>query len=243
MSTSLSTQMLGLYDKYTARADLRFELFKLCGLPPDTNADTGLEKNVRGRYLQGVHNAFQETILTALTKECGTQQEVATALGLEDRSNISHMKKSGKLKGIHFSTALHRFPHLIQQLPSPELAASYGFALPTSYLKAVARKKPSIEGAMTHQDFYYLVGVLAEPGWEAAIHDRNQLPVRELATQIILDKTISDADLKARRKERAQHHVKMLQGLRNRWGYFTVLSLLIISDDIPDDLAHEGVTT
>ena len=242
MSTSLGIQMLGLYDKYTARTDLRRELLKVCEIRPDANAVPRLEKQVRGRFLLGVHNAFQEAILAALTGEFDTQQEMADALGLDDRSNIPHIRKSGKLDGIRVTTALHRFPHLITW-PTLELRALYGFARATSFLKAFARGEATIEGTMTHQDFSYLVGVLAEPRWEAAVRNSNPLPARELAAQIILDKTISDADAKARSPERPEQHVKMLQDLRNRWGYFAVLSLLIIPDDIPVDVIRGEVTT
>lgn len=233
--------MLGLFDKYTARTDLRLELLKACEIHLGVSAYASLEKKVRGRFLLGVHNAFQEAILAALTKECDTQQEMADALGLDDRSNIPHIKKSRKLDGIRFTTALYRFPHLIK-FPSRELAALYGFARATSFIKGFARDDASIEGTLTHQGFSYLVGVLAEPGWEAAVRNPEPLQARKLAAQIILDKTISDADSNARGAERPEQHVRMLQDLRNRWGYFAVLSLLIIPDDIPVDVTRGEVT-
>jgi hypothetical protein len=235
--------MLALYDKYSAPASLRLELYKACGLGPETYAAPSFEKLVRHRFLLGVHAASQEVIMAELAEECDTQQEMADALGLDDRSNIPHMKKSGKIDGIRFTTALFRFPGLLKKLPPPELAALHGFARATSYLKALGRNDPSIEGTMTPQDFSYLIGVLSEPGWDAAARSTNLLAARELATQIILDKTIRDISQSPHSTESPEQLVKMLQGLRNRWGPFAVLALLIISDDIPADEAHGEVTT
>ncbi len=242
MSTPLCAQLLALYDRYSVRVDLRLELYKACSLGPEVYAAPNFEKKVRDSFLLGVHAAFQEAIMTALAKEFDTQQEMADALGLDDRSNIPHIKKSGKIEGIRFTTALYRFPHLIK-MPSRELAALYGFARATSLLKALARPDASIEDKMTPQDFSYLIGVLSEPEWDAAVGSLDPLFARELAAQIILDKTIGDIKQNPLSTERPEQLVKQLQGLRNRWGPFAVLSLLIIPDEIPEDIAHGEVTT
>lgn len=178
-----------------------------------------------------------------LAEECDTQQEMADALGLDDRSNIPHMKRSRKIDGIRFTTALFRFPSLLQKLPPRELAALHGFARATSFLKSLGRNNPSIEGTMTPQDFSYLIGILSEPEWDAAIRSTDLLAARGLAAQIILDKTIGDINQNPYSTESPEQLVRILQELRNRWGPFAVLAILIISDDIPADVAHGEVTT
>lgn len=243
MSTPVCVQMLALYEKYSAPAALRLALCKACGLDPEAYVAPGFEKLVRHRFLLGIHAAFQEVIMQELAEECDTQQEMADALGLDDRSNIPHMKRSRKIDGIRFTTALFRFPRLLQKLPPRELAALHGFARATSFLKSLGRNNPSIEGTMTPQDFSYLIGILSEPEWDAAIRSTDLLAARGLAAQIILDKTIGDINQNPYSTESPEQLVRILQELRNRWGPFAVLAILIISDDIPADVAHGEVTT
>lgn len=239
MGTSLSAQMLTAYDKYDSQIEL---LLRQCGINSSLTDRDDLHTKVRNRFFLGVHTAFQKAILKALTKELGTQQQVAEVLGLKDRTSISQMIRSGTIEGIRLTAALYQYNHLIR-LPEPELAAAYGFARATSFLKALAHDDEAIEGSMSPGDFSLLMGVLANKEWEAALRSQDPQPVRELAARVVRERTIDDDSTQDDdNKCRPEQRVLMLQALRLRWGDFAAISLCIIPECIPDDEANEEAT-
>jgi hypothetical protein len=209
-------------------------------LPPKEIDDFHLV--VRKRFILGVHSAFKESILQALGAELGPQQEIADALGLKDRTSISHMLNSGKMDGIRITTAFYLYPDLIKRLPTRERAALYGFARATSFIKALVYGDMTIEGTMKPQDFSYLVGVLASSEWSTAILDRDHDIVRKLAQQIILERTISTVEPVFDARNREEQYVLKLQELKLAWGDFAVIALWAIPEYIPEDSVDEGGT-
>jgi len=172
----------------------------------------------------------------------GSQQEIAEALGLKDRTSISHMLKSGAMDGIRITAAFYLYPGLLKRLPTPERAALYGFARATSFIKALVYDDMTIEGAMKPQDFSYLVGVLASSEWNTAILDHDHDVVRKLAKQIILERTISTVESVFDARNREEQYVLKLQELKLAWGDFAVIALWAIPECIPEDCVDEERT-
>jgi hypothetical protein len=188
--------------------------------------------HVHNSFFMGVHEAYQSSILEALTRELGTQQNIAEALGLKDRSSISQMLRSGTMDGIRVTAALYQCPTI--QLPTRELAALFGFARATSFIKSVAYRDRSIEGSMKPQDFSYLVGVLANDQWDRAIRDTDPTRARRLAEEIVNERTIARFGPVRKDGGRPEQLVLMLQGLWFAWADFAILSLWAIPECFPE---------
>lgn len=237
MTSSLTTHMLTAYDNYSSRADRVLKCY-VNDVILDKLDDFFLI--VKKRFFLGVHNAFLEAILQSLARELKTQQRIAEALGLKDRSSISQMIRSGSIDGIRVTAALHQYPHLVKDLPTRELAALFGFARATSFIKAQAYNDISIEGSMSPQDFSYLVGILASNEWESAVRNPDPRVVRKIATQIIQEREIISAPSTTNNKRRPEQYVLMLQDLRVTWADFAIIALWAIPDCIPEtDMSGE----
>jgi|GEM_PF-5484122 len=227
--SSLSSQMAAAYDIHQDRADTLRQAHHV--LVASDNLDDFL-LHIQNRFFLGVHEAFQESILGALSRELGTQQRIAEVLGLKDRSSISQMIRSGTMDGIRVTAALYQYPEI--PLPSRERAALFGFARATSFIKSVAYEDRQLEGSMKAQDFAYLVGVLAHEEWDVAIRDADPTKARQLAQHIVSERTI--ACFESRRKEatRPESLVLMLQELQFAWADFAVLALWAIPECMPE---------
>jgi biotin operon repressor len=195
---------------------------------------------VRDRFLHGVHTAFLNEILRALKEELVTQQQMAEALGLGHRTNISKIIKSGTMSGVRLTAALNQYREIIN-MPSRELCALYGFSRATSYIKAQAFDDAGIEGSMSPQDFSYLVGVLASSEWDAAIRAHEPNEGRRVAAQIVRERMLAAVGPATRRRRmlRPEQYVLMLQELWMKWGDFAVIALWAIPDCIPEDKSGE----
>lgn len=232
MSSLLSTHMLTAYDNHLSRADRVLKNYAIDGEFDDLDEFCLI---VKKRFFLGVHNAFLEAILQALTRELKTQQRIAEALGLKDRTSISQMIRSGSIDGIRVTAALYQYPHLIDHLPTREKAALSGFARAISFIKALAYNDTSIEGSMSLQDFSYLVGVMANIGWESAIRNPDPNVVRGIAAQIVRERTITTILTPTTDRRRPEQYVLMLQELWINWVDFAILALWAIPDCIPED--------
>src|ERR1051326_1674563 len=140
MAGSLSREMLAAYDRSGARAK---RIRQAHEDEPTFKDHDSFELKVRNRFLEGVHSAFSEEIIASLKRDLGTQQQIADALGLKDRTSISQMIRSGTMDGIRITAAFYQFSHILT-LPSRERAALYGFARATSYIKAEVYQDSSI---------------------------------------------------------------------------------------------------
>jgi hypothetical protein len=237
MSSSLSTQMLTAYDNSNSRAAQALKNY--ISDPKLSDQDT-FNLVVKKQFFIGVHTAFLEAILQALTKELKTQQRVAEALGLKDRTSISQMIRSGLINGIRITAALYQYPHLVKYLPTRERAALSGFATATSFIKAQAYSNVSIEGTMSPQDFSYLIGVLAANNeWESALRNPDPRVVRNIAMQIVRERGITFTHPATAEKRRPEQYVLMLQELCASWADFAVLALWAIPECIPEDETGE----
>jgi hypothetical protein len=239
MGSSLSTQLLTVYQNHCLQIDSLLRNYNF-HLPPK-EMDL-FHSAVRNRFILGVHSAFNESILQALSEELGPQQEIAEALGLKNRTSISKMIKSGTMDGIRITTAFYLCPDLLKKLPTSERAALYGFARATSFIKALVYDDKRIERTMKPQDFSYLIGVLASSEWSTASLDRNHDNVRKLAKQIILERTISTVEPGFDVRNREEQYVLKLQDLKLAWGDFAVIALWAIPEYIPEDSVDEGGT-
>jgi hypothetical protein len=188
---------------------------------------------IKRKFLLGVHSVFLDAILAALTKKHGTQQAIAEALGLKDRTSISQMIRSGSIDGLRITTAFYHCPNLIADLPSREQAALHGFARATSFIKARSLSDPSIEGSMTAQDVSLLVGVLASPDWEPALRNPDPCSVRQIAVQIVEERNPLPNHSLMKAKYRPEQYVLMLQDLSLKWSDFFVVALWAIPECIP----------
>jgi hypothetical protein len=189
---------------------------------------------VKRRFFLGVHGAFLEAILQKLTQELRTQQRIAEALGLKDRTSISQMVRSGSIDGLRFTAALYQYPALIDFLPTQERAALFGFARATSFIKSQIYNDLTIEGSLSPQDFSYLIGVLASSKWESALCDPNPYAVRAIATEIVRDRSISDRGALDNNRYRPEQYVLMLQELSLSWADSAVVALWAIPECIPE---------
>ncbi len=223
--------MITAYDRYRGQVDTRLKKHPVFPSPDEVDEFILV---VRKRFFMGVHTAFQESILRVLSEQIGTQQEIADALGLKDRTSISKMISSGTIEGIRLTAAFYLVPDIISQLPTRERAALYGFARATSFIKALAYKDDSIEGAMKPQDFAYLVGVLASADWDKAARDTNPVPLRQVANQIVTERRISMLDPVFSSACREEQYVLKLQELKLNWGDFAVIALWAIPECIPE---------
>lgn len=230
MRTSLATHMLTAYDNHYLRADHVLRNYINRSELGDLDNFLLIVKN---RFFLGVHGAFLDAILDALTKELKTQQRIADALGLKDRTSISQMTRSGSIDGLRVTTALYQYPNLIETLPTRERAALFGFARATSFIKAQAYKDESIEGSMSPQDFSYLVGVLATRDWESALRNPDPHVVRRIATQIVQERGITTIRSTNSDRRRPEQYVLMLQELWVNWADFAVIALWAIPECIP----------
>src|SRR5258705_6769933 len=103
---TLSSQMATAYVAHRFQADGLLERYRI--VPPKHDIDD-FQFRVQQKFLEGVHEAFQSDILSALNKKLGTQQKIAEVLGLKDRSSISQMKRSRTMDGIRVTASLHQF--------------------------------------------------------------------------------------------------------------------------------------
>lgn len=236
MSLSLSTQMLAAYDNNNSR--VRRALKDYISDPNLSDQDT-FSLEVKKRFFIGVHIAFLDAILQALTKKLKTQQRIAEALGLKDRTSISQMIRSGSIDGRRITAAFYQYPYLIKHIPTQEQAAASGFARATSFIKAQAYSDDSIEGTMSPQDFSYLVGVLANNEWEPALRNPDPRAVRSIAMQIVRERKIIITSTKTDLRRRPEQYVLMLQDLWTNWADFAALALCAIPECIPEDEAGE----
>ncbi len=229
MSYSLSASMITAYDNHRSRAAQVLKSYSTDAWLGDPDDFCLI---VKKRFFLGVHSAFLEAILEALAKELKTQQRMAEALGLKDRTSISQMIRSGSIDGIRITAALYQYPDLIRHL-TRERAALFGFARATSFIKAQAYNDISIEGSMSPQDFSYLVGVLANNEWRSAITNPDPYVVRRIATQIVQERGITTIRATDERR-RPEQYVLMLQELWGNWADFAGLALWTIPDCIPE---------
>jgi hypothetical protein len=232
MGSSLSTQLLTVHDHHRAQVE---GLLRTHALTSVLNKTDEFFLVVRKQFLLGVHTAFQESILRALREELGTQQEIAEALGLKDRTSISKMVKLGTMDGIRITAAAYLYPDVLTKLPSRERAALYGFARATSFIRALAYDDMPIDGEIKPQEFAYLVGVLASPEWNSAGSNPDPSIVRKLAKQIILERTISTDVPVFDARNREEQYVLKLQTLKAVWADFVVIALWAIPECIPED--------
>ena len=222
--------MLSAYEKQRSLGDRLVRHYGVAAALGDLDAFLTL---VQDNFLRGVHTAYLGALLRAMKKELKTQQRMAEALGLRDRSSISHMMKSGTMDGVRFTAALNRFRGLIE-FPSREMATLYGFAHATAYIKARALDDKNIEGSMYPQDFSYLVGVLASREWDAAIRSPRPEEARRVAERIVCERRLAEEPPGARRRARPEHYVFMLRELSSSWGDFAVIALWAIPECIPE---------
>lgn len=186
--------------------------------------------HVHQRFLFGVHTAYQQAVLDALRSQLTTQQEIADALALKDRSSISKMINSGTIDGIRLTAALHEYGDVIT-LPTRENAALHGFARATSWIRSVAEELPELEGMMTADEFSYLVGVLTSDSFNLALRDQDANVARAEAEKIIQEWALKDPP----RQSRPERHLLMLQELRIDWADFAVITLWAIPQCIPEE--------
>jgi len=231
VSSSLSAQMITAYDHHWSKRDLLLGEYSSTLNPDDLDEFQSL---VRERFYKGVHTAYAEAILLSLSTKLRTQQQIAEALGLKDRTSISQMLRSGTIHGVRLTAALYQYPDLITP-PTRDVAALFGFARSTSYIKALVLDDKRIEGSMSPQDFSYLVGVLASDVWKAAICDRDPDTARRLSAEIVRERTIVTPRPPNKGRRRSEQYVLMLQQIVFDWADFGVLALCAIPDCIPED--------
>jgi hypothetical protein len=228
MST-LSSQMMTAYEAHCGEAH---QLLKHYGITPPKHTFDDFQFGVQQSFYEGVHEVYQIDILNMLTKKYGNHQNIAEHLGLKDHSSISQMKRYKRMYAVRFTAALYLNPDLT--LPSQERAALFGFARATSHVKAIAYDDPSFEGAMSAQDFSYLIGILATSEWYSAIQARDYSIVRQLAEQIIKERPIAVEGAIRNAGIGAEHFVLKLQELRLSWADFGILALSAIPELIPE---------
>jgi hypothetical protein len=232
MGASLYAEMLTAHENCSPHVDLLLEHY---GLHSDQDGVDEILAVMRGHYYLGVNRANKDAILQFLIEKLGTQQKIAEALGLKDRSSVSKMISSWTIESIRMTAAIHLYPDLIGKLPTRELAMLYGFAQATAYIKSLAYGEESIEGTMTPQDFSYLLGVLAHADWDKIIVDRKYELIRKLAKQIIIERTISTAESLSNKNIREEQYVLKLQGLMCAWADFAMIALWAIPECIPEN--------
>lgn len=227
--TSTDSVMSTAYDSHRHEADMllmRYQIVHKRGAVED------FQFGVLKSFHRGVHEAYKKVLLNALKRKLCTQQDMAEALGLKDRSSISKMLHSETMDGIRITTALHLCPGV--QLPSRHTAALFGFARATSHVKAVAYREPSLEGTMKPQSFSYLMGLLASSQWDAAIRDADLEKARSLAQQIVTERTMARGGAVRKDRSRPEQLVLMLQDLWLSWSEFAILALWAIPECIPE---------
>ncbi len=230
MATS-TTQLLAAYDRSRSRiSSVRKQLERSLGLG---NLDK-LEQKVRERFILGVHQAYTIAIIRALVQHVGRQQEIADALGLEDRTSISKMIHTGRMDGLRITAALQLLGDKVV-LPTQEQATLHGFARTTSFIKAQVERDDSIEGTMSAQEFSFLVGTLADEKWDDALKNTNPTVAREVAVRIVKSRTLEGESPDVGRKYRPEQWVMMLRALEDSWAEFGIAALYAIPQSIPVD--------
>jgi hypothetical protein len=229
----MSAELIDAYSHHRNRGSTLIERYA-AGVLSDDDLDEFL-RQVRSHFWKGVHLAFKNKILRTLTDDLGTQQDVAEALGLKDRTSISHMAKSDSMEGVRITTALYQYPEAI---PSRELAALFGFARATSFIKAQVMDDPEIEGTMSAQDFSYVVGALASERWEAALRDPDPAVARQVAQEIICERTVEGFE--PPRARRPENYVGILRERLALWADYAVAALCAIPECIPEDEEDAG---
>jgi hypothetical protein len=230
---TLDCLMSTAYDSHRHEAEAILTRYQIVSRP---EAVEDFQFGVLKSFNQGVHEAYKKVIQRTLKQKLGSQQSIAEALGLKDRSSISKMLHSNTMEGIRITTALHICPEM--QLPSSETAALYGFARATSHVKAVAWREPSLVGAMKPQNFADLLGLLANDQWDAAIRDPDLGKARMLAQQIAAERTIARGGAVHKDGRRQEQLVLMFQNLWWSWSEFAILALWAIPECIPETKEH-----
>jgi hypothetical protein len=232
MNSSLSSLMLIAFDNHASKADRILQNYVISSESFDPDKFC---YDIKNKFLDGIHIAIVETTIKVLTRDLKTQQRVAEALGLKDRTSISQMLRSGSIDGVRLTAAFYQFPYLIEYMPKKELLTLFGFARAISSIKAIAYNNKSIEGAMSPQECSYLIGVMANNEWTTAIRNSDPFVARNIATQIIQERTIiattSPPKVDNRRPEQ---YVLMLQELWVTWKDFAIIALWAIPECIPE---------
>jgi hypothetical protein len=229
----MSTDCLTAYDFHRHEADALLMHHRIV---PRIDVVEDFQFGVLKSFHRGVHEAHKKVIQSALKQKFGSQQNIAAALGLTDRSSVSKIFHSETMDGIRITTALQLCPEM--QLPSSEKAALSGFARATSHVKAVAWREPSLEGTLKPQKFRYLIGLLANDQWDAATRDTDLEKARALAQQIVAERTIARGDAVRKDHRRPEQLVLMLQNLWLSWSEFAILALWAIPECIPETKEH-----
>jgi len=230
---TLDCLMTTAYDSHRHEAEAILMRYQIV---PGPDAVEDFQFGVLKSFNQGVHEAYKKVIQKTLKQKLGSQQNIAEALGLKDRSSISKMLHSQTMEGIRITSALHLCPEM--QLPSSETAALSGFARATSHVKAVAWREPSLEGTMKPQNFSDLIGLLANDEWDAATRDPDLGRARTLAEQIVAERMIARGGAVRKDGRRQEQLVLMLQNLWLSWSEFAILALWAIPECIPETKEH-----
>jgi hypothetical protein len=224
----VSSKMVMAYRAHQVRATRLIQVHEITPALGDADEFSLIVQN---KFFLGVHKEYLEAILNALASRVGLQQDIAAVLGLKDRSSIAQMIRSGTIEGVRLTAALHQFPDV--RLPSRERAALAGFARATSFVKSLARKEKSIEGTMSSQDFSYLIGILANSDWDAAIRDTVPERARHLAAEIVSERTLGNFQRARNPSLRPEQLVFQLQELCVAWADYGIIALWAIPECIP----------
>ena len=133
---------------------------------------------------------------------------------------------------------LFRFPGLLQKLPPRELAALHGFARATSFLKALGRNNPSIEGTMTPQDFLEFRQRLAPASGFQSVQFRELEFLSGAKDPAYVDrfKGITDAEQEEKRRN------CFTFGKQSHWDYYAERLVALYAGLIPPHRAPESAT-
>jgi len=226
MSSSLGPAMITAFDTHSPKVETLLEKYPICS--PDD-----FKILLQDQFLRGVHASWTDSILKGLASQLGTQQDIAEALGLKDRTSVSQMKRSETMDGVRLTAALSLYPNLINT-PTTEMAILFGYSRATSYVKSLAYNDQAIQGSMKPQEFSYLVGVPSDDQWDSAIRHPNATEIRFIAKRIVTDWSLNKNDsFNNYLRCRPEQLVLMLQELFQKWADFGVITLCSIPEYIP----------
>ena len=215
--------------------ELSQRLMKKHGLWGTDDQNDALVDDIRVAFRKGVHVAYQRVLLEFLEGLFQTQQDIATELGLTDRTSISKMKSSGRMKGELVTWVLHRYADKIS-FPSRQTAAMHGLTESMYYLARLC--EIDTKRKLTTDELQTLVSLLSTPqGAKAAASGR-------LAQVDLVIQSIAAASTRGmlRRQDKLAHaeETLRLKRLFADWSDFCLICLGCLPEEIQPATTIDG---
>jgi hypothetical protein len=140
-----------------------------CNLKSDDARET-FSRSVKRKFMEGIHRAFADKALAFLVDTFGTDAKIAEALGLKDRTSISHMRKNRRIEGSILTFIIREFR---LAMPSDDVCDKSGYVAAVPYVRKAQRRGDSDGDEFDLEYLECLLRVLSNKSWREAQRSKN----------------------------------------------------------------------